>query len=120
MPSILPSTKNGKKLGLVSRVRRSVPTDQVVLGGHTSVSQTKNGRGLDAIPIYLQARCKRVLVRDEVMAQTPIYYVSKALQDAETRYPEIEKLAVALIVAATKLRPYFQAHVILVPTSHPL
>ena len=48
-----------------------------------------------------------VLVRDEVMAQTPIYYVSKALQDAKTRYPEIEKLALALVVAARKLRPYF-------------
>ena len=54
------------------------------------------------------------------MAQTPIYYVSKALQDAETRYLEIEKLALALVVAARKLRSYFQAHVILVPTSHPL
>ena len=36
------------------------------------------------------------------------------------RYPEIEKLALALVVAARKLRPYFQSHVILVPTSHPL
>ena len=61
-----------------------------------------------------------VLVRDEAMAQTPIYYVSKALQDTKTRHPEIEKLALALVVAARKLRPYFQAHVILVPTSHPL
>ena len=60
------------------------------------------------------------LVRDEVMAPTPIYYVSKALQEAETRYPEIEKLAFALVVAARKLQPYFQSHVILVPTSHPL
>ena len=49
-----------------------------------------------------------VLVRDKMMAQTPIYYVSKALQDAEMRYPEIEKLALALTVAARKLRPYFQ------------
>ena len=47
------------------------------------------------------------LVRDEVMAQTPIYYVSKALQDAETRYPKIEKLAFALVVVVRKLRPYF-------------
>ena len=59
-----------------------------------------------------------VLVKDEVMAQTPIYYVSKALQDAETRYPEFEKLALALVVAVRKLRPYFQVHIILVPTSH--
>ena len=61
-----------------------------------------------------------VLVRDEGPAQTPIYYISKALQDAETRYSKIEKLALALVVAARKLRLYFQAHAILVPTSHPL
>ena len=61
-----------------------------------------------------------VLVRDEGTAQTPIYYISKALQDMETRYPEIEKLVLSLVVAAKKVRPYFQAHMILVPTSHPL
>ena len=44
-----------------------------------------------------------VLVRDEAMAQTPIYYVSKALQDAETRYPEIKKLVLALVMVARKL-----------------
>ena len=36
-----------------------------------------------------------------------IYYLSKALQDAETRSPMIQKLVVALIVATKKLRPYF-------------
>ena len=61
-----------------------------------------------------------VLVRDEAMAQTPIYYISKALQDTETRYPEIEKLTLALVVAARKLWLYFQSHVILVLTCHPL
>ena len=35
----------------------------------------------------------------------------------ETRYSHLEKLALALIVAARKLRPYFQAHPIVVVTS---
>ena len=61
-----------------------------------------------------------VLVRDKGTAQTSIYYVSKAFKDVQTKYSEIEKLALALVVAARKLRPYFQAHAILVPTSHPL
>ena len=77
----------------------------------------------DYLTIYLSVSghaVSGVLVRDEVMAKTPIYYVSKALQDAETRYPEIEKLAFALVVAARKLRSYFESHVILVPTSHPI
>ena len=48
-----------------------------------------------------------VLVREEAMTQTHIYYVSKALQHTKIRYSVIEKLALALVVAARKLRPYF-------------
>ncbi|CAL8174755.1 unnamed protein product [Prunus armeniaca] len=36
------------------------------------------------------------------------------------RYPEIEKLALALVISARKLRPYFQCHTIIVLTNHPL
>ncbi|KAM1360209.1 hypothetical protein ACFX2F_047093 [Malus domestica] len=50
----------------------------------------------------------------------PVYYASKALQDAETRYSNIEKLALALVMSARKLHPYFQAHFIIVLTNHPL
>ncbi|KAM2454578.1 hypothetical protein PS1_014675 [Malus domestica] len=52
--------------------------------------------------------------------ERPVYYASKALQDAETRYSNIEKLALALVMSARKLRPYFQAHSIIVLTNHPL
>ena len=61
-----------------------------------------------------------VLVREEGRKQYPIYYVSKSLLDAETRYSHLEKLALALIIAARKLRPYFQAHPVVVVTSFPI
>ncbi|XP_010473468.1 PREDICTED: uncharacterized protein LOC104752905 [Camelina sativa] len=61
-----------------------------------------------------------VLVRDDRGDQRPIFYISKALNDTETRYPTLEKLALALIVAARKLRPYFQSHSIVVLTDQPL
>ncbi|XP_077222201.1 uncharacterized protein LOC143856047 [Tasmannia lanceolata] len=61
-----------------------------------------------------------VLVREEHNQQKPIYYVSKVLHDAETRYQRVEKLAYALIMAARKLRLYFQAHTIRVLTDQPL
>ncbi|KAK1568798.1 hypothetical protein Q3G72_028909 [Acer saccharum] len=51
-----------------------------------------------------------VLVREEGSSQHPVYYVSKTLLDAETRYNRLEKLALALVMAARKLRPYFQCH----------
>ncbi|XP_074347670.1 uncharacterized protein LOC141686541 [Apium graveolens] len=61
-----------------------------------------------------------VLVREEDGIQLPVYYVSKRLADAETRYTSLEKLAYALILAFRKLRPYFQAQRIEVRTSYPL
>ena len=38
----------------------------------------------------------------------------------EERYPRMEKLAFALITAARKLKPYFQAHIIIILTDQPL
>ncbi|KAI5336693.1 hypothetical protein L3X38_015961 [Prunus dulcis] len=49
------------------------------------------------------------LIREELGAQHPIFYTSKALLDAETRYPKLEKLILALVISARKLRPYYQA-----------
>ncbi|XP_027121584.1 uncharacterized protein [Coffea arabica] len=61
-----------------------------------------------------------VLVREDKGAQRPIYYVSCALQGLETRYTPAEKLVLALVHAARKLRPYFQAHSVVVMTDQPL
>ena len=49
-----------------------------------------------------------------------MYYASNGLVDSETRYPLIEKLALALVILARRLRPYFQAHTIHVLTNQPL
>ena len=61
-----------------------------------------------------------VLVRDKEQVQHPVYYCSRALRGAEKRYPRMEKLILALVTAARKLRPYFQAHTIEVPTEYPM
>ena len=52
------------------------------------------------------------LLRESEGVQRPIYFVSKTLLDAETRYLSMEKLVLALDVSARKLRHYFQAHAI--------
>ena len=49
-----------------------------------------------------------------------MYYASQALCGAEKRYPPMEKLAFALVTAARKLKPYFQAHMVVVLTDRPL
>ena len=60
------------------------------------------------------------LIREEDRKQLPIYYVSQAFQGAEFRYPRIEKIVFALIVALRKLRQYFQANPILVMMDQPI
>jgi len=47
------------------------------------------------------------LVREEDKVQKLVYYTSRALRDAEERYPPMEKLAFALVTTARKLKPYF-------------
>ena len=61
-----------------------------------------------------------VLIRETDKIQKPVYYISKALLDAETRYPLHELVALSLVTAARKLRPYFQTHPIKVYTGHTL
>ena len=57
-----------------------------------------------------------VLIRDKERVQHLVYYCSRALRGAEERYLRMEKLILALVTAARKLCPYFQAHTIEVPT----
>ena len=68
-----------------------------------------------------QAAVSVALVRNDGHSQRPVYIVSRAFRGAEERYPRMEKLALALITAAQKLKkPYFQAHIIVVLTDQPL
>nr|XP_027066312.1 uncharacterized protein LOC113692140 [Coffea arabica] len=50
----------------------------------------------------------------------PVYYVSRFLRGPETRYTQAEKLVLALIHAARRLKPYFLAHHICLRTDQPL
>ena len=60
------------------------------------------------------------LIREENKIQRLVYYISQAFQGAKARYPWIEKITFALIVASRKLRPYFQANPIVVITYQPI
>ncbi|GKV30490.1 hypothetical protein SLEP1_g39295 [Rubroshorea leprosula] len=61
-----------------------------------------------------------VLVREEAKQQKPIYYISSVLHGAELRYPIAEKVALAVVTSARRLRPYFQSHPIIILTDQPL
>ncbi|GJW23569.1 reverse transcriptase domain-containing protein [Tanacetum coccineum] len=61
-----------------------------------------------------------VLLVERNGRQMPIHYVSQSLQGAEVNYTLMEKLALALVHAARRLRRYFQGHVIKVVTDKPI
>ena len=57
----------------------------------------------EELTLYLSATDKAigaVLLVDRKGVQTPIYYVSRVLTDAETRYTTMEKLVLALVNAS--------------------
>ncbi|XP_065015514.1 uncharacterized protein LOC135642962 [Musa acuminata AAA Group] len=67
----------------------------------------------EKLGLYLTASqhaVSSVLVKEDSGEQLPVYYASHVLTGPEERYPPIEKLALALVLSARKLRPYFQAH----------
>ena len=57
---------------------------------------------------------------EETLKQLPIYFVSEALSGSKLLYSEMEKMAYVVVMAARKLRHYFQSLKIKVPTSFPL
>jgi hypothetical protein len=61
-----------------------------------------------------------VLIQIKDVVQCPVYYTSKTMTEAETRYLLLEKVGLALIIAAKKLPQYFQAHTIYVVTQYPV
>jgi hypothetical protein len=52
--------------------------------------------------------------------QRPVYYISEVLFDTKMRYPQVQKLLYAVVLARRKLRHYFEAHPVTVVSSFPL
>uniref|UniRef100_A0A2N9J3R3 Uncharacterized protein n=1 Tax=Fagus sylvatica TaxID=28930 RepID=A0A2N9J3R3_FAGSY len=84
------------------------------------LSPSQQGETLSLYLAVSPTAVSSALIREDGGTQLPVYYISKAFQGAEERYPAMEKLALALVTAARKLRPYFQSHKIIVLTNHPL
>ncbi|XP_013608095.1 PREDICTED: uncharacterized protein LOC106314824 [Brassica oleracea var. oleracea] len=77
----------------------------------------------DVLSLYVavsQAAVRSVLIKEDRGEQKPIFYISRHMNGPETRYPTLEKMVLAVVEAARKLRPYFQSHSVEVLTDQPL
>lgn len=78
------------------------------------------GKGLLFFLSASPAAVSAVMVLEDNSGSKPLYYVLEALAGPKMRFTELEKIAYALVMAYRKLRHYFLAHDITVPTSYPL
>jgi hypothetical protein len=56
----------------------------------------------------------------QVKKQAPVYFISEVLSPSKKNYTELEKVLYVVLVASRKLRHYFQAYHIIIPSSQPL
>nr|KYP43116.1 Retrovirus-related Pol polyprotein from transposon 17.6 [Cajanus cajan] len=78
---------------------------------------------LSPLLVYLavsEEAISSVLVQEKEGTQAPIYFVSRLLQDSETWYQLIEKVALGLVHTSRCLCHYFQSHRIVVHTDCPI
>lgn len=112
--------KGSKQFEWTSQCEETFQRLKELLDRPPILSKPIPGEGLSLYLFVSKHAVSSILLRQEKKVQLPVYYVSKWLLNAESRYTEMENLALPLMVALRKLRHYFQSHTIRVLTNHPL
>jgi hypothetical protein len=85
----------------------------------------------DDEPLYLYVAATTQVVSAVIMVermeeghalpvQRPVFYISEVLSETKARYPQVQKLLYAVVLARRKLRHYFEVHPVTVVSSFPL
>ena len=110
--------KQGKKMKWDRESERAFQALKEYLASPPLLVKPVSGEELQLYLVVSEAATSGALVKEcSDRVQRPVYYVIRNLTKSEKNYTPLEKLAYALVTAARKLRPYFQAHSIAVVTS---
>ncbi|KAL0292641.1 UNVERIFIED_CONTAM: Ribonuclease HI [Sesamum radiatum] len=112
--------RNIKNFEWTEECRRAFQKLKSYLAHPPLLSKPEPGEPLLLYLATTEAATSAVLTKDHRGEHRPVYYTSHVFQGAEGRYSPIERLVLALVSAARKLRPYFLAHPIIVLTDKPL
>jgi hypothetical protein len=108
MDKCLPFFKTLRKaFTWTDKCQKSFEELKVYLTSPPLLSPSQQGETLSLYLVVSLTAVSSALIREEGGTQLLVYYTSKVFQGAEERYPAMEKLALALVIAARKLRPYF-------------
>ena len=112
------SLKGNKKFLWDEKCDQAFKALKEYLGNPLLLSKPTDGEPLFFYLTVSEYAISGALIREKEKVQWPVYYISKCLVDVETRYLEMEKLALALVIASRKLRLYFYSHTIQVLTNY--
>ncbi|XP_075640537.1 uncharacterized protein LOC142612315 [Castanea sativa] len=111
---------DGWRLPTANKCQKTFEELKVYLSSPPLLSPSMPGEELFLYLTVSSAAVNAALIKEEEKVQKAMYFISRALRGAEERYPQMEKLAFALVTATRKLKPYFQAYTINVLTNKPL
>jgi hypothetical protein len=90
----------------------------------TTLTPPSSGTPLLLYVAASHAAVSAVLVQEkqdgQARKQVPVYFISEVLSASKKNYTELEKVLYDVLMASRKLRHYFQAYHIIVPSSQPL
>ncbi|KAI3797991.1 hypothetical protein L1987_33257 [Smallanthus sonchifolius] len=112
--------KKNKKFKWEEKHEQALQSLKEYLSSAPLLMKPEDGEPLSLYLAVSRSTVSAVLLKDHEGQQHPVYYVSKSLLPAETRYSHLEKLILALIMASTKLRHYFENLAIHVKTNYPI
>ncbi|XP_075478978.1 uncharacterized protein LOC142519843 [Primulina tabacum] len=114
------SVKEAYQFGWDEKCEQAFQDLKIHLAGLPVLVKPEPGEKLYVYMSATEYDVSSVLIKEEGTDQKLVYYVSHALRGPELRYSEMEKIALALVMTARKLRPYFLLHQVIVLTNSPL